>query len=240
MKILNCLILSGLLFVLHGCEPPNWDINELYRQKIEGTSKVLYKYYATGGFDAEAEGYRILDSSETFQVDEKKDLPFIYLLQTPSKTFIGGVSTDCNNSCGEDYKKATPIFIPIKQENTERQDFKITNIIYQYKGFAERDGGLERFQFEKFEERRDSLLFYNLDDVESLNGKHLDSLKLKKRDVSIMQNSNHDVIKIIFEDLVIDKNSDEVISNLTYYLTPKNKLNSREFSDYGIFKQVIK
>jgi len=32
----------------------------------------------------------------------------------------------------------------------------------------------------------------------------------------------------------------EIISNITYHLTPKNKLNSKRFSDYGIFKEVVK
>jgi len=240
MKILNCLILSGLLFVIHGCEPPKWDIRELYAQKIEGTSKVLYKYYATGGFDAEAEGYRILDSSETFQVDINKDLPFTYLLETPSKTFVSGVSTDCDNSCGEDYKKATPIFTPIKQENTEKQDFRITNFIYQYKGFAERGGGFESFQFEEFKETRDSLWFYNLNEFEHGNRKHVDSLKFKKSNVAISQDKSSNIIKIVIEDLIIDRPSNEIISNITYHLTPKTKLNSKGFSDYGIFKEVVK
>lgn len=56
----------------------------------------------------------------------------------------------------------------------------------------------------------------------------------------IVQDKNHEIIKIVFEDLVIDKNSYEIISNVTYYLTPKNKDNSNEFSNYGIFKEIIK
>jgi hypothetical protein len=44
----------------------------------------------------------------------------------------------------------------------------------------ERSKGLERFQFEEFKETRDRLFFYNLDDIESMAGKHVDSLKFKK------------------------------------------------------------
>lgn len=234
------IFLIEVCFILSGCGFGDLEIHELYAQKIEGTSKLLYKYDAWGGLDNNVSGYVILDSTEIFQLNISSDLPFTNLLETPNKTLVRGVSTDCDNSCGEDYKKANPIFTPIKQEKTKRQDFNITNIIYQYKGFAERSGGLERFQFQKFKEIRDSLLFYNLDDIESMNGKHLDSLKLKKTDVYIMQNNKNEIIKIVFNDLAVDKNFQEIISNVTFYLTPKNKLNSNAFSDYGIFKQIVK
>lgn len=52
-----------------------WNISELYAQKIEGTSKILYKYDAWGGRDSHASGYVILDSTEIFKVDIRKDLP---------------------------------------------------------------------------------------------------------------------------------------------------------------------
>lgn len=245
MKTLIFLIsLVEFLFILSGCgfdEPTNteWDI-DLYVQKIEGTSKLLYKYNGWGVRDTHISGYKILDSTEKFQVTVNTDLRFTDLLEIPNKKFIRGISTDFANSNSEDYQKTIPIFTPIKIENIKKQDFEITNFIYQYRGFSEKAGGLESFQFEKFKEIRDSIFFYNLDDVESENGKHLNSLKLKKTDVCVAQNKNHEVIRIVFEDLVVDKNSNKIISNVTYYLKPKNKLNSNQFSDYGIFKEIVK
>jgi len=116
----------------------------------------------------------------------------------------------------------------------------ITNIIYQYKGFAERDGGFESFQFENFKETRDSLWFYNLNEFEHGNRKHVDSLKFKKSYVAISQDKNSNITMIVIEDLIIDQPSNEIISNITYHLTPKTNLNSNRFSDYGIFKEVVK
>lgn len=241
MKTLVFFIcLLELCFTLSGCRFGDWDIDELYIQKIEGTSKLLYKYYATGGLDAEAEGYRILDSSETFQVDVNKDLPFFELLEVPTETQVIGISTDYANSQKEDYKKSIPVFTPIKQENTKSQDFKIINLIYQYDGFADRNSGYESFQFEEFKETRDSLWFYNLNEFEHGNHKHVDSLKFKKSNVAISQDKSSNIITIIIEDLIIDRPSNEIISNITYHLTPKTKLNSKKFSDYGIFKEVVK
>ena len=238
--LLFVILLLGFCFTFYGCGFGDWEVDELYAQRIEGTSKVLYKYDAWGGRDANASGYIILDSTEMFQVNIKKDLPFTYLLEIPNKTFVRGISTDCDNSCGEDYKKATPIFTPIKQENTKEQNFSITNIVYQYKGFSERDGGFESFQFEDFKETRDSLWFYDLNEFEHGNRKHVDSLQFKKSDVAISQDKSSNIIKIVIEDLIIDRPSNEIKSNITYHLTPKTKLNSKRFSDYGIFKEVIK
>jgi hypothetical protein len=233
-------ILSGLLFALYGCGFGKWNVSELYTQKIEGTSKLLYKYDAWGGRDSHSSGYVILDSTGTFEVDLNQNLPFYYLMEIPNNKVVVGVSHICNNSCGEDYKDAPPIFTPLKKENSAREGIQVTNIVYQYKGFAERDAGFESFQFEEFKETRDSVWFYNLNEFEHGNRKHVDSLQFKKSDVTVAQNKNHEITKIIIQDLVVNKASNEIKSNITYHLTPKSKLNSASFSDYGIFKEVVK
>jgi hypothetical protein len=233
-------LLFVLSFSLSGCGFGDWNVNELYVQKIEGTSKFLYKYDAWGGIDSYNAGYVILDSSETFEVNLQNDLPFYYLQEVPTKTSIKGVSHICSDSCKENYNSATPVFIPIKKEESESHGIDIIHLIYQYKGFAERSGGFESFQFEEFKETRDSLWFYNLDEFEHGNRKHLDSLKFKKLNVTISQDESSNIIRIVIEDLIIDQPSNEIISNVTYHLTPKTKLNSKIFSDYGIFKGVVK
>jgi hypothetical protein len=99
---------------------------------------------------------------------------------------------------------------------------------------------IERFQFEKFGETRDSLFFYNLNDIESVDGRHVDSLKIKKTNVIIRQTKNHEIIQIVIDDLIFEKDSNSIIQYQPYFLTSKSKLNSSAFSDYGIFKEVIK
>jgi len=237
------ILLFGFFFALYSCGFGGWGewkVSELYNQKIEGTSKILYKYDAWGGRDSHVSDFVILDSTEKFKVKPSENLPFTYLQEIPDKIFIKGVSHICDNSCGENYYKTSPIFIPIKEENSEKQSIKIANNIYQYRGFSERSKGLERFQFEKFREIRDSLFFYNLDDVESMEGKHLDSLKFKKTDIVIKQNKEQQITQIVIEDLIIGNSSNEIILKQSYFLTPKNKLKSNVFSDYGVFKEVIK
>ena len=167
-------------------------------------------------------------------------MPIQNLQEIPSKTIIKGVSAYCDNSCGANYYKTAPIFSPVKKEITLNQGFKLINNVYQFRGFEDRTIGLWDLQFQSFKETKDSLFFYNLDDVESVDRFHVDSLKFKKIDVDIVLNKNKEVVKIIIEDLVVNKNSDEIISSHTHFLTPKTKLYSDSFSDYGIFKDVLK
>ncbi len=82
-------------------------------------------------------------------------------------------------------------------------------------------------------------IFYNLDDIVSLHNSHIDTLKFKKTNVFISRkNSSDQISKIRINDLKIT-NEDEIISNITYNLTPKKDITIDEFSDYGIFKEVI-
>jgi len=236
LKFTIRLILPILIFQSCDFEISKWTISELYGLKIEGTSKVIYKYDAWGGFDSNANGYIVLDSTETFRVNVIEELPFYYLVDIPNKNQIIGVSHKCDGTCGENYSKSKPIYEPLEFQELAKEDIKIQSIIYQYRGFSERAGGLERFHFENFKETRDSIFFYNLDDIESLNGKHLDSLKLKKKMIYIREDEHSEIIKLVFEDLTIENY--EIISNKKYFLTPKNKTKVETFSDYGIFKPI--
>lgn len=233
MKKLKLIFLLIILIILKSCWLGKWSIDELYALKIEGTSKVMYKYDAWGGRDSHISGFVVLDSTKKFQVDVAKVLPFYHFADLPNKNKIVGVSDKCDNSCGENYEKATPVFKSIERKNLKQENIPIENIIFQYKGFAKRSSLSKSFHFEYFKETKDSLIFYNL---ENKNIEHLDSLKFKKKMVYIRENENAEIIKLILEDIVIKNN--EIQSFKTYLLTPKNKTKTNAFSDNGIFKPV--
>ncbi len=214
-----------------------WDLSGLSVLRIEGSSNVIYKYSAWGGLDSHAFGYRLMDSTKTFEVDVRADLPFNKLISIPNKNKISGLKHECEKSCGEYYEKAIPNYQPIQIKKTVKLDIEIENLIYQYKGYSKKSNGFGRFQFESFIETRDSLFFYNLDDVKRKNGQHLDNLKIKKCMVDI-QNSNdrNEVALIVIETIEIDESNKKLTSYKTYHLRPKNKIKINEFSDYGIFK----
>ncbi|WP_353169951.1 hypothetical protein [Flavobacterium sp.] len=225
-------------FSFYSCGPGEWDISELYAQKIEGTSKILYKYNAWGGRDSNANGFIILDSTETFKINLKNNLSFNKLSEIPNKIKIQGITSECYNSCEENYYKTLPIFKPMKIDKYQSNNINIESIIYQYRGYSEKEGGLERYVFEKFTETKDSLFFYNLDDVESMDGIHLDELKLKKGEVYLQQTENGTIEKIIVEQITLDPITKEFIDGRTCHLKPKNKTFAIEFSKKGIFLKI--
>ena len=143
MKIrINTTIFLLLLIFLNGCGLGQWEISELYSQKIEGTSKILYKYDAWGGRDSNANGFIILDSTETFEIDLINSLPFYNLSDIPNRNKIEGITHDCYNSCEEKYYKTKPIFSPMKIDNSKSEGLNIETKIYQYRGLSEKDRGL--------------------------------------------------------------------------------------------------
>lgn len=242
MKIkTHTIVFSMLLICFYSCsfdKQGQWDISELYAQKIEGTSKVLYKYDAWGGRDSHAYGFVILDSTEIFKIDLKNTLPFYKLSDIPNKNKIEGISHECYNSCEEEYYKSKPIYKPMKINKFQSNNINIENIIYQYRGYSEKDGGLESYVIDKFIETKDSLFFYNLNDVESMNGIHLDQLKVKKGEVYLQLNNNKEIQKIIVEQISLDPITKEFIDGRTCFLTPKNKTFANEFSQRGIFRKI--
>jgi hypothetical protein len=221
-----------LLFTIISCNP-NWDLSELYVQKIENSSKVIYKYDAWGGRDSHIFGIVVLDSTETFDINSVEPLPFDLLETIPTKELILGIKSD-----NSDYTKTkNEIHKPVEVTTDNRREFKIKTKIFQYKGYANRSGGLGRYEFEKFKETHDSIIFYNLDDVESMKPEHLNTLKFKKTNITIRKTKQNNVLQIDIEDLKLSKN-DEILSNITYHLKPKVETSINAFSNIGIFKEL--
>ncbi len=232
MKLTRILFYTFILFTLSNCKS-DWDLSELYIERIENTSKVIYKYDAWGGRDSHIFGYTILDSTEIFDINNVVPLNFYLFEDIPSKNLI--LTIDSDNS---DYTKtANEIHKPLKIVINQLNNIKIETKIFQYKGFANRTGGLGRYEFEKFKETHDSVFFYNLDDVESMKSEHLERIKFKKTNIAINKDSLNNITKITIEDLKLSK-SGEILSNITYYLKPKGKININEFSEVGIFKEL--
>ena len=136
-------------------------------------------------------------------------------------------------------KKVKEMFTPLHTVSETEEEIEIKTRIYQYEGFSKRGGGLGTFEFQNFKETRDSLIFYNLNDVKSREPEHLDSLKVEKKNIVLRQNKNFEIISIDIEDLQLSKTTNEILSNKTYFLTPKTKMKSNLVSNYGVFKERL-
>jgi hypothetical protein len=237
LKNIDKLICFGLLTSLCGCLPGmgEWDIT-LYEQKIEGTSKAIYKYDAWGGRDSNVNGYAVLDTNEVFTIPRITKLPIYQLNGIPTKNIIRAIERE--SMPYEEEKKLEMTFVPVKNGELKSEGIKIQSKYYQNKGLKEKSRGYYRYQFETFEETRDSLFFYNLNDVVSKEKSHIDSLRIRKGHIIIRQKEDKTINEIEIENLILSSDGKErVISNKSYRLKPKKETKSDQFSNYGIFKE---
>ena len=210
-----------------------WDIG-YYEQKIEGTSKAIYKYDAWGGRDTHVYGYAILDTTEVFSISDINQLPIYRLNGIPNSKVINAIK---RNWPEEENIKLT--LEPIDSFKIIDSEIRIAVKKYQSAALYQQGrGGVNTFEFSNSVETRDSISFYNLDDRESIYHLHLDTLTVLKGNILISQNENKEIRQILVEDLSIsDDGKHTLLSCRTYFLKPKNRTTSDEFSDYGIFKQ---
>ncbi|KIA83948.1 hypothetical protein [Kaistella jeonii] len=238
MKI-KFLPITILLLFFYGCGlgKTEWTIDKLFIQRIEGTSNVIYNFSAWGGLDSNPHGFIILDSTETFEVDVQNILPIYQLSEIPNKMNIEGITHDCYGTCGEPYYKSIPIFKPMKIESSDFSGITLTTLIYQYKGYSESSNG-GRYQFDKFKETKDSVYFYNLNDIESIEENHLDELKLKKGEIYLYQNERKEIIKMIAKEVQLNAKTKSIEKISDYILTPKYKTENNQLSERGIFREA--
>ena len=227
------------LFLFYGCGfgKTEWTIDKLFVQKIEGSSKVIYNFSAWGGLDSNPHGFVILDSTETFEVEVNNILPIYQLSEIPNKMSIEGITHDCYGTCGEPYYKSSTIYKPMKTDVKNEKDINLTTRIYQYKGYSESSSG-GRFQFEKFKETKDSLYFYNLNDIESMEEYHLDELKIKKGEIYLYLNKKNEIDKIIANSVELNPQTKSIVKISNFTLTPKYNLRNEDLSQRGIFREI--
>ena len=227
------------LFLFYGCGlgKTEWTMDKLFVQKIEGSSKVIYNFSAWGGLDSNPHGFIILDSTETFEVEVNNILPIYQLSEIPNKMRIEGITHDCYGTCGEPYYKSSTIYKPMKTDVKNEKDINLTTRIYQYKGYSESSNG-GRFQFDKFTETKDSLYFYNLNDIESMEEYHLDELKIKKGEIYLYLNKKNEIDKIIANSVELNPQTKSIVKISNFTLTPKYNLRNEDLSQRGIFREI--
>ncbi|MBM1108243.1 hypothetical protein JQC67_18970 [Aurantibacter crassamenti] len=237
MKIIAKIFCIGLLISFYGCLPGigEWDIT-LYEQKIEGTSKAIYKYDAWGGRDSHVSGYTVRDTTQKFTIAGVNNLPISQLTDIPNKNLIQAIATV--RVPYEEMKDLEELFVPVETKKIEIEGLNLRIKYYQDKDLRNMKRRYYRYQFNGFKETRDSITFYDLNDIVSMDkSPHRDSIKVKKGHVIIRQRENLGIVAIEIEDLTLSNGQDSLISNLSCVLTSKNKIELSEFSDYGMFKE---
>lgn len=67
---------------------------------------------------------------------------------------------------------------------------------------------------------------------------HLDELKLKKGEVYLSENEAGKITRIVINQTTLNPLNKEIIQTVAYFLSPESKIESSDFSDRGIFKEV--
>jgi hypothetical protein len=217
LKDIAKIFCFGLLISLYNCGIGEWDIT-LYEQKIEGTSKAIYKYDAWRGRDSHKAGYTILDTNEVFKIHGIKSISLNYLLEIPTKNLIKVAVVD--DVPYKEMEKTKETYISTKSAESETQGINIKTRYYQEKGYRKASSGHLNYKFSNFRETKDSICFYDLDYVYyNFKTHHKDSIKIKKEQNTNKQSIDIEIKKLIFSELVND-------SLISYKFS-----NFREFKD---------
>jgi len=227
-----------ILICIGGCFgfPTKWSI-ELWEQKIEGSNLSIYKFDAWGGRDTHVAGLKIKESSKGFtQKDVLKGDEFSSLRAIPSKDTIKAINT-IRPQNGESNSN-----LPISNIRYEIECVTIDQETYRYDGTVSGNCTLKSYHFKAFEEKRDSLVFYD-NDSQFVNGKDFKRISVPKGNVYLMTSKdNKYVARVVYEELLIFedliKSKGIKICRHTKYFDPTDSTKVSDFSDYGIYKPV--
>ena len=251
MEKLAKIFLFAFLLSFWGCGDNNWDVT-LYQQKIKGSSKVLYDYDAWGGRDSHSYGIVLMDSTEKFKVNASQPLPISFFTDVPNKSLIRGIELEKPSN------KNSITLEPINRGKTKIGNIVVAIDYYEkYTGYSDAGCILNKYSFETFRETKDSIFFNGIEKIFGNNLPNQTTSGFRKGNIKLIADENGKLFRLEIKDLfkgiadkheykkgtaeIVERTFDSpVICIRNYYLFPKSDTYVSEFSDYGIFKPVIK
>jgi hypothetical protein len=250
MSKTNIFILIIYAFLCFSCGE-SYEVDELYKQQIPNSSKVIYCFDAWSKYnDSHKSGCAILDSTEEFKISKIEELPSSYFDGKPSieKIKLINVTSSYENPPTQKDTLLNPKKHYFRKFNG--LDVEITEYNKTY-GSGSIDTGLKIYNFEKFIESKDSLTFY---DIEYKTGEKLSQkTAFPKGNIKIVEDNNGKIIYVRIEQFINKKGAiykptkplelvknQPIIGFATYEFHPKKTINSRELTNIGIYKKVKK
>ena len=229
----------------YGCG--SWDTT-LYSQKIEGSNKLIYEYSAWGGRDSHISGYAILDDSKTFDISDLNELPGSYFDGKPKFDHIKLIDVDM---LGNPTTSNDTLLTPKKHYFKKIDDLNIEVTEYKDTYGRTTETGLMRYEFQTLVETKDSLTFNN---VRRKFGIELPSrISFSKGNIKLLDDSTGKVLYISVNQFINARGGIymptrplELVENrpilgfATYEFYPTTNLNSKDITNYGVFKLVRK
>jgi hypothetical protein len=239
-----------VVMFLSSCGGDDWN-TDLYVQRIPNSSKVIYDYDAWGGRDSHKFGIVIMDSTEAFEVNRVRNLPISYFTEVPNSSRIHAISLQ---KADDDSTSLNP---------TEKQEVRVSDIhleidtYKEYSGYSDAGCGLNEYQFQTFKETKDSLYVFGLQKIFGVNLEGRKNVGFQKGNIKLITDSSGKLMRLEIKELFrgkankhkYKKGTTEVINRTentpvvclrTYYFKPLKTIYSNDFTDYGIFKPILK
>src|SRR5690554_2102964 len=239
-------ILITFLFI--GCNfipPSRTDDNlyGLYKQRIENSNLVLYQFAYSGTFVTSSDyvGVTVLDSTEDFSLDKIIDFPTEYFKTKPKGKILELIKI---NYGGSPPTEKDTILTPVKNHKTKinNAELLVTEYNLTY-GSATMNTGLMRYEFDTYEETKDSLTLFNV--TKNFGGKLFSSNpSFEKGNIKIVENDNKKLLYIQVNQPVIERgniykptNPLELVPNqpivgvATYEFYPRDSLTTEKLSE---------
>jgi hypothetical protein len=211
----------------------DWGVTEIYRQRIAGSSKIIYSYrYISRSLGDDERYYVISDSSESLKTGDKiKDVDLIY--GVPIKDTI----------CFVNFNEETNP----KNLNAVKEYFKkMDGIVLKIQDYPYVIGETFEYSFQAMEESKDSLTFTGIKKI--FGHDLLENFSFPKG--SVFLNSNRDTLDYVeigqltrkydYEQKGAKVDSSKLIpyvGSRYYKFYPVEKPYLVRLSDYGIFKR---
>ena len=247
---MGAYLITVILSACGSTNEANEKLYSLYRQRVENSNYVLYEFYYPGSFVSSYDysGITILDSNETFTKSKIDRLPYSYFITKPSienlkmLNIVFGIIQRTEKDT-----LLTPKGQYIKKFNGVQ--FNITEYNDTY-GNATMNTGLMKYEFDSLKETKDSLTFYNVTKI--FGGKLFPSTtSFLKGNIKVVDSKDNRILYVQIEQAIIERGNiykptsplelvpnQPIIVSATYEFYPRNTINSKTLTDFGIWKRV--
>lgn len=246
-------ILITFLFISCNYIPPSrtdYNLYGLYKQRIENSNLVLYQFAYSGTFVTSSDytGVTVLDSTEDFSLDKIIDFPTEYFKTKPTGKILELIKINYGNS--PTTEKDT-ILTPVKNYKTKinSAELLVTEYNLTY-GSATMNTGLMRYEFDTYEETKDSLILFNV--VKKFGGKEFSiNPSFEKGNIKIVENDNKKLLYIQVNQPIIERGNiykptspfelvpnQPIVGVATYEFYPRDSLTTEKLSETGLWRRI--
>ncbi|MCC5915712.1 MAG: hypothetical protein JJU02_00140 [Cryomorphaceae bacterium] len=232
--LFTCLLLT---FILQNTtsrknnQSEQWDIS-LWSQPIPNSNKVIYYYDAWGFIDTHLFGYAITDHKKPFKLNRRKEIALHHISRPPNDSLIEGFALRKNPPFG-------------KRETRIAGTTIITHNYFKSPAYSNSGCGLWKYTFKDFRETRDSIYFFGLTAIFGRTYPE-DSIAFPKGSILLEANQKGKIYRLTVVELIPQTGPPHPPPNVpafcerTYFFDPERPLDVEVFSDFGLFKPVVK